>query len=73
LKPGRYVFQHRVQGEDHFVTFTTSQGKNLGEVKCKLEPLSKKVEETTLEFVTEGGVNRLVKAEVAGENVAHVF
>ncbi len=86
LKPGRYIFQHRVEGDDHFVHFTevtkglgysgTGGGApkaHPGEVKCKLEPLSKKVESTTLYYDTEGGVNRLTKAEVAGENVAHVF
>lgn len=73
LKPGAYIFQHRVEGDDHFVSFTTPGGKNLGEVKCKVEPLSNKVEGTTLYSHTEGGMNRLTKVEVAGENVAHLF
>ncbi len=86
LKPGRYTFQHRVEGDDHFVHFTeVTKGSaysgagggvpkaHPGEVKCKLEPLSKKVESTTLYYDTEGGVNRLIKVEVAGENVAHLF
>jgi hypothetical protein len=85
LKPGRYKFQHRVEGEDHFVHFTEvtkahpygggggEPKAHPGEVKCKLEPLAKKVDRTTLYYNTEGGVNRLTKAEVAGENVAHVF
>ncbi len=86
LKPGRYFFQHRVDGEEHYVHFTevtkplgySQAGGGVpkvhpGEVKCKLEPLSKKVESTTLYYDTEGGVNRLTKVEVAGENVTHVF
>jgi hypothetical protein len=88
LKPGRYIFQHRAQGEDHFVSFTeVTKGipygeqtigggapkAHPGEVKCKLEPLSTKVKATTLYYDTEGGVNRLIKVEAAGENVAHVF
>jgi hypothetical protein len=87
LKPGRYFFQHRVEGEDHFVHFTQVTEEHPyggaggggvpiahpGEVKCKVEPLSKKVEATTPELVTEGGVNRVTRVEVAGENVAHVF
>lgn len=86
LKPGRYIFQHRVEGEDHFVHFTevtkgnpygTSEGgvpkAHPGEIKCKVEPLSKKVKETTLFLDSEDGTQRLVRAEVAGENVAHVF
>lgn len=88
LKPGRYLFQHRVEGEDHFVHFTEVTKENTyfpttarggepkahpGEVKCKLEPLTKKVEATTLTFDREDGTQRLVRAEIAGENVAHVF
>ncbi len=86
LKPGRYILQHRVDGEDHFIHFTeVTKGSGYsgtgggapkahpGEVKCKLEPLAKTVQGTTLYYDTEGGVNRLTKVEIAGENVAHVF
>jgi len=72
LKPGRYIIQHRVEGEDHFVSFKTSEGKKLGEFKCKLEPLSKKVEDTTLYINSEGGMNRLTKVKIAGET-CHVL
>ena len=44
-----------------------------GETKCKIEPLSKKVSQTTVYTVDEGAFNRLTKVEVGGENVAHVF
>ena len=86
LKPGRYILQHRVEGENHYVHFTeltkgvgtfgTGGGApkaHPGEVKCKLEPLSTKVEGTTVYFNTEGGVSRLTKVMIAGENVAHVL
>ena len=86
LKPGKYIIQHRVEGEDHFVHFTQVTGHDVygthgggvpkappGEVKCKLEPLSKKAEYTTLSIDSEGGMNRLTKVEIAGENVAHLF
>lgn len=88
LKPGRYIFQHRVEGGDHFVHFTevtrpdawggsTESGgvpkAHPGEVKCRLEPLSKKVAATTLWLEHEGGVARVTRIEVAGENVAHVL
>lgn len=83
LKPGRYKFQHRVEGSDHFVHFTEWTKQRLpeetgtpkahpGEVKCTLEPLNKKVSQTTIYSSTEGG-NHVIKVEVAGENVAHVF
>lgn len=85
LKPGRYKFQHRVEGDDHFVHFTewskinpynASEGgptAHPGEVKCKVEPLNKKVAATTSFTADEGAFQRLTRAEVGGENVAHVF
>ena len=84
LKPGRYKFQHRVEGDDHFVHFTewtkpypagsTGTPKaHPGEMKCRIEPLSKKVSRTTIYTVDEGALRRLTKVEVGGENVAHVF
>ena len=85
LKPGRYQFQHRVEGADHFVHFTewtkpipypTSSGSpkaHPGEVKCTLETLSKKVSATTIFLTSEGDEMRVTKIEVGGENVAHLF
>lgn len=88
LPAGHYVFQHRVSGEDHFIKFvgakqmqhagtsmtgtmqmgpTTSQ-----EIKCTVEPLNQKVQQTGVTINTEG-VRRVTRIEVAGENVAHVF
>lgn len=84
LKPGRYKFQHRVEGSDHFVHFTQwtkpypvgSSGTpkaHPGETKCRIEELSKKVSQTTVYTSSESGVNRITKVEVGGENVAHLF
>lgn len=84
FKPGRYKFQHRAEGSDHFVHFTEwtkshptgSSGTpkaHPGEVKCRIEPLSKKVSKTTIYTVDEGAFRRLTRVEVGGENVAHHF
>lgn len=86
LKPGLYTFQHRVDGEDHFVHFTQvtepsysskigggAPKAHPGEVKCRLEPLSAKVSRTEVHTAMEGGVVRITKVIVGGENVAHVF
>lgn len=84
LKPGRYTFQHRVEGDDHFVHFTevtkgvgygggSAPKSHPGEVKCRLETLPAKAGQTTLYYNDEGGVHRLTRIEVAGENVAHLF
>jgi|DewCreStandDraft_4_1066084.scaffolds.fasta_scaffold05139_14 hypothetical protein len=84
FKPGRHKFQHRVEGSEHFVHFTEwtkshptgSSGTpkaHPGEVKCRIEPLSKKVSQTRIYTVDEGAFSRLTKVEVGGENVAHLF
>lgn len=43
------------------------------EIKCSVEPLNQKVTEQRITISTEGGVRRVTRIEVAGENVAHVF
>ena len=89
LPPGHYVFQHRVSGDDHFVKFvgakemqhagtsmtsTMQMGPTTSkEIKCTAEPLNQKVKQTAVTINTEGGVRRITRIEVAGENVAHVF
>jgi hypothetical protein len=87
LKAGHYQMQHRVEGSDHMVHFTELKGMHNppyhttgptgvahpGEVKCRLEPMSAKAKETAVTMNTEGGVYRIIRIEIAGENVAHVF
>jgi hypothetical protein len=84
LKPGRYQLQHRVEGSDHFIHFTelvkntplypTSAPKaHPGEMKCRLEPMDKKVSQTTIYTTAEGKAERITRVEIAGENVAHLF
>ena len=86
LKAGRYKLQHRVDGSDHYVHFTeltkgygtsgTGAGAptaHPGEVKCRIEPLDKKVSKTAIHTRKEGETERVTKLLIAGENVAHVF
>lgn len=82
LKSGRYQFQHRVEGSDHFVHFTElskprvgpgSVKAHPGEIKCGLEVLGEKADRTKVYTRREAGVERLTRVLVAGENVAHVF
>jgi hypothetical protein len=85
LKPGRYRFQHRAEGSDHFVHFTEwtkplpynqtsgTPKAHPGEVKCRLETLNKKVASTTVFLTTDGDGMRVTKIEVGGENVAHLL
>lgn len=86
LKPGHYLFQHRVAGNEHFVKFTellmsqgrhgsglTTDAKDAGEIKCTVEPLQEKATQTALYSDTTGGMNKIVRITIKGENVAHVF
>ena len=75
LPPGDYRFAHRTSGDDHFVRFTQVKGKarEFGEIKCQIEPLQEKVSHTAVTTTNEGGMRRITRIEVAGENVAHVF
>lgn len=80
LQPGRYTFQHRVEGEDHFVRFLRVSKPGGGvpqnspeEIRCRLEPMDAKAQGTKIYKMTEDGVVRVSKIIVGGENVAHLF
>lgn len=85
LKPGHYSFQHRVVDGQHFVEFTELQmaqgrhstgyllgAKPAGEIQCTVEPLKAKAKQTSIFFETSGGVQKVTRIEIAGENVAHI-
>jgi hypothetical protein len=44
-----------------------------GEVECELEPLNKKAGKTSVFTTKENGMSRIVRIEIAGEDVAHIF
>lgn len=88
LQPDTYVIQHRVSGGNHFVRFvelkqveaqstegnyTYTEQDKAGEIKCRLEPAAGPIKETSAYTVTDGGVVRITKVEIKGENVVHVF
>lgn len=89
LPAGHYVFQHRVSGGDHFVKFVGAKemhhaGSSMTtpmqtgpttskEIKCTVEPLNQKAKLTAVTVDTASGVRKVIRIEVAGENVAHVF
>lgn len=87
LKPGHYQIQHRVVGTDHLIHFTELKGMHTnpyyetgptgtahpGEIKCRLEPMTAKASQTAVYTDDEGGIRRITRVEIKGENVAHVF
>lgn len=84
LKPGNYLVRHRIEGTSHRIHFSWLKGASnpLGlvqvvewpvEVACRVEPLEAKTSSTALTLKYEGGVPRITRIEIRGENVAHVF
>lgn len=87
LPPGHYRFQHRVDGSEHYVQFTAMKGmhdgttverppsrlEDVGEIKCRVEPVDSKVKATTIRWTKTGEAGRINRIEVKGETVAHVF
>ena len=80
LKRGRYVFEHVVEGEGHFIAFKrvdvsgVEAQEQVIRVKCRLEPLNKPAKHTELHSkVTTRGEKTIEKLQIQGENVRHVF
>jgi hypothetical protein len=53
--------------------YTYTQENNAGEVKCRVEPASAKIEATTVTVATEGGSRRITQVAIKGEDVLHVL
>lgn len=75
LPAGAYQFQHIVEGDDHVVVFKKAgTGKEVVRVKCMIEPLGEKAEQTTIYSAKNAaGENVVRQILVGGENVKHVF
>lgn len=87
LQPATYIVQHRDSGTDHFVRFLKvekvedysnerrayTELDNAGEIKCRMEPTSTEVRETTAYIVTANGVSRITKVAIKGEKAVHVL
>ncbi len=83
FQPGDYTVQHRVVGGAQYMVFQRTEvsyydgdTNDVGKpqrVQCRMEPLDKKVSDTTASFRPDGGFDKLMKIEIAGENVEHLF
>ena len=87
LRPGRYTFQFQTVDKDYFLHVTEVAEQDayygsdsggavkahLGDVKCRLDPLGKKVQNTAVYVDSGGGIHRITRIELAGGNVAHEF
>jgi hypothetical protein len=87
LEPGMYQLQHAVEGGDHFVTFksaampagyrhgnTPVANEASARIKCRVEPVDKKVSNTKITLRTStAGEKEVAEVQVAGEAFKHIF
>src|SRR5262245_11538328 len=86
LKPGMYQVQHMVEGSDHVHIFkemsmqagykmgNTPVGKEVARIKCEVEPVANKVNNTKITLRTNAaGVKEITEVQVAGEAYKHLL
>lgn len=86
LPPGMYQLQHKMEGDDHYVSFrkvsmaagyrhgnTQVAKEDVASVKCRVEATDK-VRKTALTFRTNAaGEKELAEVRIAGESFKHEF
>ena len=86
LQPGMYQVQHVEEGGEHVLVFkevgmqagykhgNTPVGKEVARVKCRIEPVSKKVNNTKITLRTSAtGVKEISEIQIAGETIKHIL
>ncbi len=86
LKPGMYQVQHVMEGSDHAIVFNevgmqagykhgnTPVGKEVARIKCKVEPVTKAVNNTKITLRTNtAGEKEIAEVQVAGEKFKHLL
>lgn len=87
LQPGMYQVQHSMEGSDHFIGFkevempagyrhgnTQVAKETSARIKCKVEPVSQKVGNTTIVLRTNAsGEKEIAEVQVAGEAFKHLL
>lgn len=86
LKAGMYQVQHLAEGGDHVIIFkemamaagykmgNTPVGKEVVRIKCKIEPVTKAVNNTKITLRTNAkGEKEVADIQVAGEAVKHLL
>lgn len=77
ISPGRYRFEHVVEGDEHFIRFERGDATATQppvRVRCRLVPLKKPAKRTEIHALVNSGGGRTIEAiQVRGESVKHVF
>jgi hypothetical protein len=81
-----YQVQHVTEGSDHMIIFkemempagykmgNTPVGKEVARIKCKVEPVTKKVSNTRITLRTNAaGEKEIAEVQVAGEAFKHLL
>lgn len=86
LKSGMYQVQHVMEGSDHVLVFkevgmqagykmgNTPVGNAVARIKCKVEPVTRKVSNTQITLRTNAaGEKEIAEVQVAGEAFKHLL
>ncbi len=86
LKPGMYQVQHVMESSDHVVIFkevgmqagykhgNTPVGNEVARVNCKIEPVTKSVNNTKITLRTNAaGEKEIADVQIAGEKFKHLL
>ena len=87
LRPGMYQVQHAVEGNDHIIVFkamempagyrhgnTPVAKETAARIKCKVEPVDKKVNNTKITLRTNAaGEKEVAEVQIAGEAFKHLL
>jgi len=58
---------------DEYTQYTYQEAQKAGEFKCRVEPTTAPIKETTVYTTSEGGTPRITKVAIKGEDVLHVL
>jgi hypothetical protein len=73
LPKGRYVVEHRMEGNDHWIVFTPfPKGKRV-EVQARTSPASDPVNRIEILAFPDSKRFEIVRIHIPGENVDHLF
>lgn len=73
LAAGDYRVEHVMEGENHIMVFKTLNNEAKARVNCKMIELQKKADQSTQEFVNEGGQRTLKALTFKGDTYRHQF
>jgi len=62
-----------VRGDSNESDYMENEREMVGEIKCRVEPAAEPIKRTTVYTATDGGVVRISKVAIKGEDVVHIL